>query len=248
MLMPGKMGDIAWTLPCARQIKETEGHEVTLGIMRKYSKILPLLKSQPFMHDAFALPNWEEEHDQCGAQPRIPPLEENQGILDSYDKVYYLGYCGRPQEPLVFNAFRSMHRKPIVPMKKGLFGLPTSMPRKPYVAYAFTPELAMAKEMFLASLMSRLPAADFVDLNTVPIERVPFVVGAAEFYLGCRSLNYVLACLVGQSCAVFEPNAGRREHIFGYPWGTEVMLDGSMEQAERLLKGWVGESPQSAAG
>lgn len=124
--MPGKFGDLLWSLPTVRAIaeqavKEIEGKPlqgcfVDLGIMPEYRSLLPLLNVQPYISKAFVIENWICTGSHAGDQPWEAPVNilVNETYIHTgvdiltgntyhYDKVYHLGYRNHPpsNKPLV---------------------------------------------------------------------------------------------------------------------------------------------------
>lgn len=242
LAMPGKMGDIVWTLPAARQLAAT-GKDVSYCVMPKYEKVLPLLRGQAWVTAAFSLVGWNEDHDYCGAQPRVP--KDGCALPLGYEKIYFLGYTDRPKEPLYLGAYRAMGivpGLPIVPfIMRNRFNPPLDY-AQPYIAYAFNPDYSGVKEVLLNYLMREIGTDRFVDLSQWPIEKAHEVIRDSSFYFGDRSLNYVLAHGVGKRCLTFEPTPGRLDPIFSFPWGHECITDGRPEGVRNIMERWLSDA------
>jgi hypothetical protein len=110
----GKYGDILWSLPTAKYISEKlVGAKVDFGIMPYYESLLPLLRAQPYIENAFVIKDWIRTHSNHGDQPWQPPFQQigdtvrinaflrhegDQDIfeINSYDKAYHLSFKGHP--------------------------------------------------------------------------------------------------------------------------------------------------------
>jgi hypothetical protein len=116
----GKYGDILWSLPTARQIARvlTAG-QVDFAVMPYYENLLPLLRAQPYIANAFVIPNWLRTHSNHGDQPWQPPCRMAGNAIQvlgrteppppidgditqiaqtefQYDRAFHLTYKGHP--------------------------------------------------------------------------------------------------------------------------------------------------------
>lgn len=233
----GKLGDIVWTLPLARQLHR-EGREVHYVIMPRYGAVSDLLVSQSYVSRVWMQPSWIETSDQCGAQPYKPPVEVYQ---TGYQEIKYLGYPSRPTSPLVLEAFKHAEVVPQLPLAPFIETCDIKDVPEFDVAYGFSGEHAGLKMICLDAMKKAFPKASFVDATGFSVVQAPAVIAKAKMFLGCRSLNYVLAMGVGQRCVTFEPNDGRRtDPIFSFPWGTERVISGlSLEHCAHAIGDWL---------
>jgi len=88
--LPGKLGDLFFSLPIAIQIKNKFDCDLYYQTSEYCSAVVPLLKSQPFIKSCFIDMNYVAQNNLCGLQP--PDLYEP---LDAFDHVYQLGFDTR---------------------------------------------------------------------------------------------------------------------------------------------------------
>lgn len=93
--MPGKLGDLLYSLPTARHISKIFGTKIDFWTSKFCGSALPLLKAQSYINDAFVSQKYVPQHDNCGVQPWSLEPESQ------YDKVYHLGFRSYPQCRLV---------------------------------------------------------------------------------------------------------------------------------------------------
>lgn len=212
----GKYGDILWSLPVAKALHE-RGEIVDFAVMRTYDTILDLVKVQPYIHNAFSLPEWVMVDTAIGARPRIPPVDP-----PGYDKVLHLGYNSHPGPTLIENGFRIADLKfPAIPLPFLEVG---DVSPNNIVAYAFNHEGKEQKERVRAAI-SASTGLPLVNVATMPFLKAATIIQEAKFFLGCRSANYVIACGLNKRCLTIEPHTGRRTSVFGCPQSPEVMPD-----------------------
>lgn len=211
----GKLGDIIWTLPAARELHR-QGHTVDFATMQAYAAVHPLLGLQPYLRYVFALPEWRPEHDWCGAQPRIPPL-----LPKGYDRTVHLTYWERPRKPLILHAFEVLDLP--VPAQPLPFLEVQADPDPRLVAFAFNGYWMDQKMRVLYHVQEALQGFRFVDVAKLPFDEAARTIQAAVFFLGCRSANYVVAHGLYKRILSIELEPGRREEIFSCPFGREVL-------------------------
>lgn len=230
----GKHGDIIWSLQAARA-KAATGAAVEFAVMPAFERVLPLIRMQPYVQNAFALPNWNMQHDGCGAQPRIPPYVPN-----GYDEVHHLTYESFPTEPLIHNGLQRLSLPMPEPAMPFLFAEAEHEPG--LVAYAFNGGHREAKDLMLRLLMTVLRGSNFEDVSGLPFDQAARKIKAAHFFFGCRSANYVVAMGLGKRCLTIEPDPGRRTPIFGCPFAREHMPDPALHyQFADLALRWMDE-------
>ena len=94
--MPGRFGDILWSLPTVRTLSARAGAPVDLAIAGEFASILPLLNLQPYIRRAFALDAWSL----TPPEEWRAPIGELKGT--DWDEQRDLGYRGWPDEPLPY--------------------------------------------------------------------------------------------------------------------------------------------------
>lgn len=255
----GKFGDILWSLPTVRQISKNHGIKVDMGIMPSYKTLVPLLESQSYIENAFAIDNWFCTGSHAGDQPWEAPLD----MLSVYDKVFHLTYRNHPHgyQPLIdFIAQQQglVLDEPVVP-----FIETKDYPRYPqtYIAWSFNDMYKDLKDRFLECLSSNLGQTslasstpiNFLDISKSRWDWAKYGHKHALCYVGCRSSNYVMAHGVGQkNIFVYEPHPHRHSkgafgNTFCNPHWPEVEgpFESSPEiEAERAahnIKEWLRE-------
>lgn len=214
----GKIGDCLWSLSAARALAAT-GETVDFAMMPAYGAVAPLIRRQPYIRDVLLPKPWIPLHDNCGAQPGIPPV-----TFDGYDRIYHLTYRTRPTEPLILYGVREVGLPlPEPPLPFLMMETLPSRVEAPVVAYAFNQTLIDQKLALVKHLEAALPDCRFLDVGRLPFEQAATAIKHALFFVGCRSANYVVAHGVAQRILTYEPEPGRREMIFSCPFGREVM-------------------------
>jgi hypothetical protein len=209
----GKHGDILWSALAAKTLAAT-GVEVDFAMMPQYARVAPLLAIQPYIRAAFPIEEWIQNHDQFGAQPRIPPR-----VPPGYDRVLHLTYEQHPQEPLALYTMRLAGLT--VPEKPLPFLFADSKPEPGLVAYAFNGSHIPEKLNLLAKLRRAVSKARFENVEHLPFDQAARRINAAHFFFGCRSANYVVAVGLGKRCLSIEPDGGRQSDVFGFPGSRE---------------------------
>jgi|SRR5580692_5757513 hypothetical protein len=258
----GKIGDVLWSLPTVRQISKNTGVKVSMGIMPQYKSLLPLLKGQHCIENAFVIENWICTGSPAGDQPWEAPLD----TLEHYDEVYHLTYRNHPMgnQPLVDFIAQQQHislDEPVCPfIDCREFG---EYPQT-YIAYAFNDMYKDLKDRYISTLSSLLGKSSlttstpivFQDVSQTPFGIVKYVIKNALCFVGCRSANWVIAHGVGQkNIIVFEPHPHRHHQgAFGntfcnphWPEITGPLVSNPEYEAERAanyIKGWVREKEE----
>lgn len=228
----GKHGDIIWALQSARAMALT-GAEVDMAMMPQYQAVLPLVRMQPYIREAFPIPGWNQAHDWCGAQPRIPP-----SVPDGYDQVHHLTYESRPTEPLIWYGLRRLGLPMPEPPIPFLFA--PAPPEPDLVSYAFNHLHRRTKMHMLTYLHGVIPKARFENVESHPFDHAARRIQSSRFFFGCRSANYVVAMGLGKRCLIMEPDGDRRGEIFSCPMGREHMPNtGFYHQFAELARQWM---------
>ena len=239
----GKFGDILWSLPTVREISRDWGYQVDMGIMPAYESLLPLLKIQSYIKNAFVIPDWICIGSPHGDQPWCPPETCEKG----YDKAYHLTYQRHPSvnEPLMdFIALQQMLalKEPVIPfLECGMNNMELKIHySNNWIAYAFNDMYADLKNRYLEALKFGLPNMKFVNVLGLDWLNAAMTIKFATAFVGCRSSNYVLAHGVGQkNIIVYEPHPNRN------PFGPFGKTFGNAHWAE--LAGPQGLTPEQEA-
>ena len=236
--MPGRFGDIAWSLPTARALAETYDTPVHMVLSPKYGSLAELIRVQPYIADVTIDPAWEII-ESAPMSPRIPPTP-----IDA-DHVYVGGYEGWPRVPLPEEIRNSVARQ-YAGYNKGRF-FPAAEVSRPWIkATPWTqiphpivmgfsdewfelkfgvsqlltanPKLDRETGFVLAAPESRwVKEAGFVGIDWVEAARR---IAASDVFLGCCSSLHVLAVGLGKPCVIMEPSQMRHQHVF-WPLGMD---------------------------
>ncbi len=218
---PGRFGDIFWALASARQAYLLGG-EVDFGIMGKYERALPFIKSQSYIRDAFPVPGWVEVHSNWGSQPWESPSEKL-----GYEKVYDFGYREAPGVQLIDYA-SSIY--PELKLDPGTFPF-LQMPHKEIVncvPYHFSPHQGPHGGALVEKLRRAFPEKEFVDTGGLPFIDVAKIISGSRVFLGSRSSNYVIAQGLGKPCVILELAGYRRHPKYANSYGKQIMT-GSLD-------------------
>lgn len=236
---PGKFGDLLWAMATARAIAESYGERVDVMTSASYGSIVPLLRQQPYIHDAGFFVNWVVQ-DTAPMTPREPPDYSNVKQY-GYDRIFHLGYDGWPQHPLPLEHWRlAVAQKewyagdpPLKDVELGrawITGAVTEPARD--VVAGFTDEHFELKSGLL-HLLERPPGWNLSGrVVTAPEtrwatenygqpctwEEAASWIRGARVFLGCCSALHVLAVAVGTPVVLMEPNPHRHNDVF-YPLG-----------------------------
>lgn len=235
--MPGKFGDLLWTLPAVRQLARGEpSGSVDFAMMPKYSEVLRLLRMQRFIGNAYQLDGWVEEHDWCGAQPMIPP-----SIPAGYERVFNLGYKEAPAEPLYLEAYKQLGLAPVLPLVP-FIEVPPGTKKRKLISYSFNGQDLETESRWVETIVSRFPGIEFVDTSRLRFELAAVAIAESLIFFGCRSSNYVIAHGVGTRIVTLETIPGRRHVRFSFPWGWEALIDPpDVDAAILVMRRWFGE-------
>lgn len=241
---PGKFGDILWSLPTVREIADQVGEKIDFAVMPSYESLVPLLKEQAYIDDAFVLPKWECLGSPWGDQP-WQPTHEAVKDLKVYDKWWHLGYRCHPREHALidFTAFQQEIKLRPLPLpfisvdslkwEKACYrkapGEKGDKYKVNFVSYGFNGEYSVEKHMFIEELKSRLNYLEFVDIGQVSwLEATGFLQSKdCICHVGCRTSLHVLAHGIGKKVILFEPNPSKNTtgpfgKIFSCPYGNEI--------------------------
>lgn len=100
--MPGKLGDLLYSLPTVRHISKILGEKIDFWTSNYCSSAVELLKKQSYINEVFIAQNYQIQHDQCGLQPWLLKPEKD------YDRIYHMGFRHYPQGRLV-DYFSDIH-------------------------------------------------------------------------------------------------------------------------------------------
>lgn len=100
--MPGKFGDILWSLPTVRLLcefrqRELTSQQVDFMTSPKYSSILNLIQRQSYILETWTGEGWDVQ-ETAPMTPREPP----KCPCDDYDAIHHLGYHQWPTQSLPY--------------------------------------------------------------------------------------------------------------------------------------------------
>jgi len=263
----GKAGDILWSLPTVRHISTMLGVKVSMGVMPAYESLVPLLKSNSYIQDAFTIPEWITTGSPHGDQPWQPQNDDT--LQKEYDSVYHLTYRSHPHgnQPLIDFVAQQQNitlPEPVCPFIDSKDWEPY---KETYIAYAFNEMYKDQKETFLGCLSAMLGTSglssyipvEFVDVSKLEWNIAKYVIKYAVCFVGCKSANYVLANGVGQrNIFSYEPCYARHSNggfgtTFSNPHWHEVhgplvsSPEKEAEAAAHYIKKWVKEKENKYA-
>ncbi len=244
--MPGKYGDILWSLPTVRAISETFNVPVDLIVSTGYSEHSDLLRRQSYICDVRPWSSW---HSPSPGEASWSPFDNTLHYLPrdlpEYDRIFHLGYRRVPDRPLPAFVYDEVTRlTPEVVFRPLDLGRPwigavatTSTPVA--VTVGWSSNAAAWKRDVTKALRERFTSTAFAPVMTVGgidetwkalwcFDMAPAAdwVAAAQrvadsrFFVGCCSALHVLACALGKPALIVEPDATRWSPIF-YPYGCD---------------------------
>lgn len=230
--MPGRHGDILWSLLTARALAEQFGEPVDLAIAGKYGSISPLLQEQPYIRLVFTLDTWQIQ-ETAPITPREAPLPPAM----HWDRIYHLGYESWPTPDLP----RDVARRTGVEIDLERPWI-SAVPIKESIVVGFSDEWFEMK-VGLVELLTRgrhhglITAAkgsrwdrEYGAFIYSWVDMAEKIAGA-DLFLGCCSALHVLAVGLGKPCVIYEPNKDRHNSVF-WPLG----MDGQV----RIVRGGDG--------
>lgn len=251
--MPGRTGDVLWSLPTARMISRCYGVPVDFATSDKYGTVglNKLITAQPYIKEVFAYKSWEVI-ESAPMSPRIPPL-----IHANYDLVCHLGYSGWPKETLAGDIWArccaANQELPSGPLDLSPwitnFALRPTPPGNIFVGWS--EEWLELKMGIAAAVAGGIPQeweldvvhaegsrhAEWWKLDAIlnfyqcDLYTAANLLAKSSFYLGCLSATWVLANAMGKRCVVVEPAEARLHPVF---W--------RKDEKNRLVKGGDGKA------
>ncbi len=244
--MPGKFGDILWSLPTVRAISEAAGAPVDLAVSKNYGSICPLIAIQPYIATCVNFLDWEVR-DTAPMTPQRPP---NPPPPDAYDKVIHLGYERWPMNLLPMEIYLQATGqwgsalpgleldRPWIEVKAGKqyrqrvmcgftdewfelkYGLVHLIDRA-FFEYDDAFDTQLTDSGLLAFWPSAIPGSRWAKEGGVCSDRSSWMETAVDFagadlFLGCLSSLWVLANALGIPTVIMEPAEARHHPIFYY--------------------------------
>lgn len=239
--MPGRFGDILWSLPSVRALSEQRGVPIDLVIAGEFASILPLLRLQPYIKSAEALEGWS----------LTPPEEWRAPIAlahTEWDELIDLGYRGWPGLPLPYEVAK------VAKVAIDLGRPWITVPRLDWrwhldVAFGFSECWFELKHGLIELLLREDPTEDGTGIVGSLIQRHPTwrslgvfppsrwtteagyspstgwiesaqIIQHADLFFGDCSALHVLAVAIGTPVVLVEPMIARHNPIF-YPLGMD---------------------------
>lgn len=229
--MPGRHGDILWSLPTVRAISEREGVKVSLALSAKYGSLKPLLARQPYIAEVRVLGAWGLA-ETAPITPRTPPTLDADHDERDFDQVVHLGYEGWPSAPLPVDIAQRAGVE--IDLARPWITPTFSIPRHDICA-GFTDEWFELKVGLYWLLFERFvqrarPLVQLVSLSNSPRwnrekgtpelrwEGAAAYLATTRLFVGCCSALHVLAVAVGAPAVIVEPAAARLQEVF-WPLG-----------------------------
>ncbi len=241
--MPGRNGDVLWSMPCARAISEAQGSPVDLVIGGEFAALVPLLKQQPYLGTVWSDPAWH----------LVPPDEWRPPFFDQlpyhpYDRIVHLGHRRWPDAPLPYRLYTQLGEeypaveKAALDLDRPWIAAPPRPPaqagRPPAdIAVCFSEEWIELKMGVALAVMQALMDKTFVLVGPLSLGRrgewaqawlrmpnatlcpctwttAASVLARTKVVLTCCSGLWVLANAVGTPVVLLEPSAARHNPIF----------------------------------
>jgi hypothetical protein len=231
--MPGRYGDIFWSLASVRTIAEQYNTTVDFACSPKYAACLPIVEQQWYVGRAFEIPVWEVQ-ETAPITPAEPPF----GGPEYYDHVFHFGYKHWPQMPLALQ-IAEQHSIPLTLEDLGQPWITVKGYGQPGgIVAGFTDEyfelkvgivqLLLTAGFEIQTLASRhsrwieesLP--DWKDERATDLPAAAMYIQSCGVFLGCLSSLAVLAAAMGKPRVLVEPNPQRHHPIFQH-WDTPLV-------------------------
>jgi hypothetical protein len=229
--MPGRYGDILWSLPTCRALAQAAGEPVDLLVSQKYgSLVAPLLAGCRYLGRVMADESWTVWE----TAPITPPRP---AFIPGYDRTIHLGYERWPMNALPVESYLAAVTQwgdglPKLDLDTPWIDPPVGRVRPSRVdvsfAYGFTDEWFELKYGLVQLLLRRFERSLTVCDSprwrqeaggpgcswSYAVDRLR----SAPVFLGCCSALHVLACALGMPVVLMEPAEARWNEVF-YPFG-----------------------------
>ncbi len=235
--MPGRFGDILWSLATAKCLSQAYGTPVDFAVSPKYASIVDLIQVQDYIRLAYAISTWEVV-ESAPMTPREAPMEGWIGARD-YAAVYHLGYDGWPKYPLPEDCWQRARVQygdslPALDLDRPWISAPSTFVGAPSYIIGWSDEWLELKIGLTVALLNTVPSEPrILGGSRLGEFRLPALwkanldwrdaagwIANARFFLGCCSSLHVLACALGKKCLIVEPSSMRHHPIF-WPYGMD---------------------------
>lgn len=211
----GKFGDIIWSLPTARVLASRDlDSTVDFAIMPAYESLLPLIKRQSYIGEAFALRRWECQHSNFGDQPWQHPT------VGGYQQEIPLGYKRYPDFALA--RFTAWQQKIELPENYAPFIEidPVGDMDSNLITFGFNRSVLPMKSQFISTLKGRFTTKTFVNVSDCSWLDAAAAIAKSLCYIGDRSALSAVAHGLSKPVVSYEPDPwrsafGENKEVFG---------------------------------
>jgi hypothetical protein len=237
--MPGRYGDILWSLPTVRALAERHGEPVDFATSATHAQVIEIVGQQDYIGTAFAIEAWKVVEG-APITPRLPYDCHPEG----YHHAYHLGYDQWPMKPLAFEVAERFAGVTVEmpgflrPWIKVAPGPPRVCPLK--LAIGWTDEWFELKGGLMVLLSNALYDAGIkvttkscpapgsrwtteVDGEGLSLLEAAQTIQDASLFLGDLSALAVIAAGMGKPRVLVEPQPARHHEIFQH-WDTELVI------------------------
>jgi hypothetical protein len=235
--MPGRFGDILWSLPTVRLLAARHSTKVDFMTSPKYASILSLIQKQPYILETWSGLGWDVQ-ETAPMTPREPPVHD----CDDYEAIYHLGYREWPSRILAEEIRGSVtftKRDSALDLEGPWITVPGASreTEDTLIAVGFTEEHIELKMGILLGLIPKfneitwellLPpegmshrAWEWAEAACYPVEycetnweQAAAAIASADLFFGCLGAQWVLANAVGTPTVIMEPSPERHNPIF----------------------------------
>ena len=223
--IPGKHGDILWSLPTVRAIADTRGTPVDLLISDRYASHRELIERQPYIGRVHTSSRWRHVDGDSAWAPFDGALHYEPLDPPDADHVIHLGYRRRPDRPLaqfIYAQAAASVGGILAPLQLDQPWLEASSPTPgvtPVIALGWSDDQIEYKTVLSRRLAQAFPLVTFVPVARNWL-RAAEQIESADLLVGCCSALHVVACALGTPALIIEPDSRRWDPIL-YPHGTE---------------------------
>lgn len=238
--MPGKIGDLLYSLPTVRYVSKILGDKVDFWTQKECLPVKRLLENQSYINKVYINESYVKQHDQCGVQPWFLEPE------GKYDRIYHMGLRDYPKGRLV-DYYPQIHGFTMCDTtisydfdKKEIDkGICVSPGRNPALKSLFAhimlhySKVGPVYQIGPANELVNIPVPNIINVTGDMYDCLPYI-DASHLFFGTLSANLVLAN--GFSCKKvvvcekerrFAPHDIKDNHIYlDFPTTLEEVLSG----------------------
>jgi hypothetical protein len=222
----GRHGDALWSLATVRAIAETLGEQVDFCISGKYAGLVPLIRKQEYIREAYGEEEWEVL-ETAPMTPAEPPLIRG----GSYDRIIHLSLRAWPSAPTLAESYWAV-------AKEQVNGLKALEVERPWIAPAYRPAYNPDLVVGFSDEWFELKVGLWDLVNTALYGGIQALcahgsrwetetdgtacgwiemskqISSAKLFFGCLSAPWVLANALGKKTVIVEPNPNRLNPVF----------------------------------